>query len=176
MFKRPYLDASVYISVIKGPNSDEPLGHPELARQLFDEASAGKFRITASTWLAVEVHKKGKGPVQSDADLATIDSFLLAPYIDWVELDLPLALEARRLARKYGLGCGDATHLATAIRAGCDELLRWDGPWLAGIYEGVEVLDPYPVANPTLPFSAPTASPPTEPPPPAAQSPTDAPK
>lgn len=151
--KRPYLDSSVYIAAIKGPDSNEPAGRAELARHILQEAERGTYRVTASTWLTVEVHKRGKGPVQSDDDLALIDGYLQQGYIDWVELDFMLAMEARRLARQHSLSPADAVHLATAIKSGCDELLRWDGPWPLGNYEGVEVREPYWFGQQTLPIA-----------------------
>lgn len=154
---RPYLDSSVYIAAIKGPGS-EPAGRAELARHLLTEAERGTYRVTASTWVAVEVYKVKGTPPQSDVDLVEIDKYLQQPFFDWYEVDLLMAFEARRIARQYGLHPGDAVHLATAIRAGCDELLRWDKNWPAGNYEGVEVRDPYWFGQTTLAI-APSGSP-----------------
>jgi predicted nucleic acid-binding protein len=98
----------------------------------------------------VEVHKLRSGPVQADDDLTDIDKFLMNSFTDWVEVDLLLAIEARKLARKHGLNPGDAVHLAAAIRAGCDYLVRWDRPWAAGNYSGVEVCEPFWFGQSTL--------------------------
>lgn len=44
----------------------------------------------------------------------------------WVEVDYSLTVEARKLARVHGLEAADAIHLASAVRANADVLLRWD--------------------------------------------------
>jgi predicted nucleic acid-binding protein len=72
-----------------------------------------------------------------------IDGFLQQAYIEMVEVDLSLAIEARKLVREYGLRPGDAIHVAAAIATEADILLRWDKKWPEGDYDGLPVRDPY---------------------------------
>jgi len=57
---------------------------------------------------------------------------------------LSLAVEARHIARDHSLKPGDAVHLASAIRAKADVLLRWDDRFkgLPNI-SGLDICDPY---------------------------------
>lgn len=146
MTYKPYVDACVVIAAIKGPNSDEPAGRPEISAQILAAAQAGQFVIHASVFLAAEVIRAGKGkapldPVKHDL----IDQYLNDDSFMWVELDLTLALKARTLSRVHGLKPGDAIHLATAIRAGCDTFLTWNDKDFPPdtVVEGVKFAEPY---------------------------------
>lgn len=127
MIYKPYLDACVYIAAIKGPGSNEPAGNPEMAIQILTAAQTGAFTIHASVFLATEVIRAGKGKPPLDPAMdAKVDQYIQGGGIEWVELDLPLALKARQMARDHGLKPGDAIHLATAVHVGCDRLLTWN--------------------------------------------------
>ena len=124
-FKRPYLDANVYISAFKGPTT-EPAGRAETSAQILKLAEQGQFQIAASTFLYTEVIRvPGTGQIPANVE-ATITGYLEREFIAWIEVDLPLARKARELARQHGLKPADAVHLATAIRANCDQLMTWD--------------------------------------------------
>lgn len=139
-FKRPCLDSSVYIAAI----NNEP-GRVEIARDILNAADEGQIQIVASTFVAAEVIKmKGEGEPLSPESETKIDAILRSPRIQMFELDLSLAIEARRVARLHSLKPGDAIHLATAIRAKADVLLRFDNRFRTnGQIEGIEVCDPY---------------------------------
>ena len=49
-YTRPYLDANVYITAIKGPTSEDP-GKVDLAANILRLAEEGRFQIFASTFL-----------------------------------------------------------------------------------------------------------------------------
>ena len=142
-FSRPYFDSSVYIAAIKGSDSEEPSERPPLARALLAEVASGEITVVASTFVVAEVIKDRNHPELSPEEEDKIDGFLTHESIVWVELDLALAREARRMAREFGLRPADAVHLASAKRGGADQLLRWDDRWPGGTFEGVVVCDPH---------------------------------
>lgn len=73
-----------------------------------------------------------------------VSAFFEHGFIHWVEVDLVIAREARRLSCAHRLRGADAIHLASAIRATCDALMTWnkkDFP-IGQTVEGVEVRVP----------------------------------
>lgn len=102
----------------------------------------------------------GHGEVRAAHDVTQVDKivndFFRHPFVHWVELDVPLAYEARVLSRRYRLRGSDAVHLASAIRTKCDALMTWDRGFPIGeTVEGVRVMEPsaHP-SNPTGGFGA----------------------
>jgi predicted nucleic acid-binding protein len=139
-YLRPYLDSSVYIAAIKGEE-----GRAETAKHTFEDAEQAKLQIVGATFVIAEVIRaKGQSPLSS-ADEQLVDQYVMRPHMMWVELDVSLALEARRLARAHNLKPADAVHLASAIRGGADVLFRWDDRFVAGggNIEGIAVSEPY---------------------------------
>jgi len=146
-FKRPYLDSSVYISAIKGEGA-EP-GRGDVSAQVLDLARQGNFVVVASTFVVAEVIKDRGRPELTGPEEAAIDGYLEHGFIQWVEVDLLIARKARDLSRQHKLKPGDAVHLATAIRGGCDQLLAWDGGFPNGMeIEGVTCNEPHLVGLP----------------------------
>jgi predicted nucleic acid-binding protein len=139
-YTRPYLDANVYIAAIKGPKTEDP-DKVQIAATILQLAEDGAFQIFASTLLAAEVIK-----VPGDPNPLTphqenvISGYFYRDFIVMIEVDLLIAEKARQLARDHGLKPPDAVHLATAIRAKCDQFLTWDekvhrnGRTVEGIY------------------------------------------
>jgi predicted nucleic acid-binding protein len=124
-FARPYLDSSVYIAAILGEEA-EP-GKGDLSSQILELGRTGRYPILASTFVFAEVIRDRGRPDQLDAEQeASIDRYLSQDFITWVEVDLPIARKARSLSRFCGLKPVDAVHLASAIRAKCDQFLTWD--------------------------------------------------
>jgi predicted nucleic acid-binding protein len=111
-YRRLYLDADVYLGLIKGE-----AGRVDIARGLLRGGQDRTFRVVASTLLYAEVC--GHGEVRAAVDLASVDqkvsAFLEHGFIEWVEVDLVVAREARRLSRAHRLRGADAIHLASAI-------------------------------------------------------------
>lgn len=141
-YKRLYLDADVYLALIKGE-----AGRVEIARTLLRGGQHGQFRVVASTLLYAEVC--GHGEVRAANNQAAVDqkvsAFFEHGFIEWVEVDLVVAREARRLSRTQRLRGADAIHLASAIRARCDVLMTWnknDFP-IGQRVEDVEVREPF---------------------------------
>jgi predicted nucleic acid-binding protein len=123
-FARPYLDSSVYIAAILGEDA-EP-GKSDVSAQILELGRTGRFPVLASTFVFAEVihdrTREALGPEQE----TVIDQYLTQDFITWVEADLPIAKKARSLSRFYNLKPVDAIHLASAIRAKCDQFLTWD--------------------------------------------------
>lgn len=141
-YSRLYLDADVYLALIKG----EP-GRVEIARSLLKEAQQKRFTVVASTLIYAEVC--GHGEVRAARDAAGVDAkvsaFFEQGFLQWVEVDLVIAREARRVSRERRLRGADAIHLASAVRAGCDVLMTWnknDFP-VGEQVDGVDVREPF---------------------------------
>ena len=124
-FERPYLDSSVYIAAIVGEEA-EP-GKSDLSAQILELGRSGSFQAIASTFVFAEVIKDRKRDALDPDQETLIDQYLNQDFITWVEVDLPLAKKARSLSRFQGLKPADAVHVASALRAKCDQFLTWDG-------------------------------------------------
>ncbi|MEV7607258.1 type II toxin-antitoxin system VapC family toxin [Paenarthrobacter sp. NPDC089322] len=107
---RVYLDTCPIISVIK----QEPGLWKEGLKVLL-AMDRGDIQIVASTLLLVELSGYNGALKEADQD-SMIDRFLRQSKIHWVEVDVSIASEARKLAKKHLLRGADATHLATALR------------------------------------------------------------
>lgn len=141
-YQRIYLDADVYLALIKGE-----VARVDIARSLLRDGQEKRFAIVASTLVYAEVC--GHGDVRSANDVALVDAkvsaFFEHGFIQWVEVDLVVAREARRLSREHRLRGADAIHLASAVRASCQLLMTWnknDFP-IGRTVEGVEVREPF---------------------------------
>lgn len=141
-YKHLYLDADVYLGLIKG----EP-GRVDIARSLLGDTQAGRFVVMASTLIYAKVC--GHGDVRAPQDFKAVDekisAFFEHGFIRWIEVDLVLAREARRYSRDYGLRGSDAIHLASAVRGPCDVLMTWnknDFP-IGETVDGVEIREPF---------------------------------
>jgi predicted nucleic acid-binding protein len=108
-YQRIYLDADVYLALIKGE-----VARVDIARSLLRDGQEKRFAIVASTLVYAEVC--GHGDVRSANDAALVDAkvsaFFEHGFIQWVEVDLVVAREARRLSREHRLRGADAIHLA----------------------------------------------------------------
>ncbi len=142
---RVYLDTGVYIAVIK-----QEEGRVEASRRAIEEGEAGRSVLMASPLVLAELC--GHGEVRAAQDVTQVDKivndFFRHPFVHWVELDVPLAYEARVLSRRYRLRGSDAVHLASAIRTKCDALMTWDRGFPIGeTVEGVRVMEPAPLTR-----------------------------
>ena len=97
-YRRPYLDSSVYIAAIKGEQD-----RAETAKHILKDAEDGKLQIVGSTFVIAEVIRAKGQPPLSEADEHIIDQYVMRESMVWVELDVSLALEARRIARDHNL-------------------------------------------------------------------------
>lgn len=141
-YQRLYLDADVYLALIKGE-----VGRVEVARALLRDGQDGRFEVYASTLLYAEVC--GHGEVRAAANAQAVDervsAFFEHGFIRWVEVDLSIARDARQVSRGQRLRGADAIHLASAIRTSCDVLMSWNkNDFAVGTtVEGVELREPH---------------------------------
>lgn len=146
-YKKPFLDSSVFIAAVNKEQdpADEGLPRCEIARYIFQAAERGDIQLYASTLVAAEViFKKGSLALPEEVE-PEIDALLdnRRHPITWVDIDYSLSSESRRLARLYKLRANDAVHLASAIRARSDVLLRWDNNFGDSGVKEIQVLEPY---------------------------------
>jgi len=148
-YKRLYLDADVYLGLIKGE-----AGRLDIARGLLRGGQDKRFVVVASTLLYAEVC--GHGEVRAAVDQTAVDqkvsAFFEHGFIQWVDVDLVVARDARRVSRAHRLRGADAIHLASAIRASCDALMTWDKKDfpIGQTVEGVDVREPFLFGQATL--------------------------
>jgi len=131
-YRRPYLDSNVYIWTIVGPNAPVPDPDKEIKHRvsadILELAQRGSFLVSASTFIEAEVIKDPHSPALSAKQEERISGFFERSFFVWVEVDRLIAQKARQLAREHAWKPPDAIHVATALRAECDQLLTWDGP------------------------------------------------
>ena len=94
-YQRVYLDADVYLALIKGEEN-----RVEIARSLLRDGEERRFTVVASTLIYAEVC--GHGEVRAARNAAEVDAkvsaFFEHGFIQWVEVDLVVARQARRLS------------------------------------------------------------------------------
>ncbi len=141
-YQRVYLDADVYLALIKGEE-----GRLEVAQGLLRDGEQKRFTVVASTLIYAEVCGHGDLRAATDADAVDrkVSAFFEGGFIRWVEVDLVVARQARLLSRAYRLRGADAIHLASAVRASCDVLMTWnknDFP-IGEVVDEVDVREPF---------------------------------
>ncbi len=142
IYKRPYVETSVFIALIKGEIINA-VDRGQIAQNIFDDASKGRWPILTSVFTIVEVLKDRNQPILAEEEEQKIDNFFKHEYIKLIEVDRFMAEHARKLARTYKLRPPDALHLASAIRAKADQLLTWDTDFPKTDIEGVTIKEPY---------------------------------
>lgn len=150
MYQRPYLDSSVFIAHIKNEVVQD-VRRGEIANNILNDAQNGRFQIHTSTFTLAEVHKDRGRPRLSVEEEQLVTDFFNHEYIILIDLDRLVAERARELARTYNLTPNDAVHLASAIRAGVDQLLVWDDGFPKVTVDGVQVVGPHWQGQPKLP-------------------------
>jgi predicted nucleic acid-binding protein len=151
IYKYPYLESSVFIALLKG----EVVGgidRGEIAQQILDDGAHKRWDIFTSAFSLAEVIKDKKRPLLTPEEEKKIADYFKHEYIKLVTLDREVGEKARSLARYFSLRPPDAVHLASAIRAKCDELLTWDtGNFpMNQTIEGVTLKTPYWFGQTTL--------------------------
>ena len=142
---RVYADADLFLSVLKG----EPR-HPEALRVLA-AAERRDIQLVASRLLAVEIGSWGGKRPGPDPAEDLIVRFLDGVDAEWVEVDLLVSKEARRLSWEHHLRAADAVHLATAVRRRADHFMSFDQRFPHGqTIENTAVSEPQIVWQPTL--------------------------
>ena len=126
--KRVYWDSCAWIGLVNcEPNKINPL------RAIWEAAHRGEFEIWTSAYAYLEVikgHSEYGTPYPPEESDKIIEEMLSQPYVQRIQLDVPIAKLARKLKRDYheeGLRKRpDAVHLASALYHNCDEMHTWD--------------------------------------------------
>ncbi|MGJ6122985.1 PIN domain-containing protein [Mycolicibacterium sp. Y3] len=149
-----YVDTSVYLDLLAKETQPHPKTQRprwESAKVLLDAVNDDRVVLAASALIEAEVNcislvRDGDETVQ---DL--VRGWFTAKSTRWTEVDRFLAREAAKLARKWQpyaakgkkLGGADATHLAAAVRLGCQYLMTQDSGFPVGhTVDGVQVMYP----------------------------------
>lgn len=145
-YLKPYLDSNIYIWTLVGPNGPDPV-KAKLSAEILQLAEDGHFAVYASTFIEAEVVKAPGEPPLSVTQEQKIVNFLGRSFFIWIEVDRLIAEKARQLVRDHGWKPADAVHVATALRAECDQLLTWDEPLRKNqdsyTVEGLEICEPH---------------------------------
>jgi predicted nucleic acid-binding protein len=132
-----YLDTCLFFSVIK----KEP-GLWQVPLQILLAAARGDLKLCASALVLAEL-SSFKGDVDPTEQDHVIEQYLLQGDIEWMELDLFTAQDARKLCSRYRLRGADAVHLASAVRRGVDYFMSNDSKFPYGAtIDGVRVRTP----------------------------------
>ena len=158
-----YIDSSVYMDLITAEQTmqlDTGDTRGSRAAALFTAVEDGQARVAASALIEAEVGCNG---ISRNGDQRVRDllrAWFTAPSTRWMDVDRFLARDAIRLVQEHAakrsdkaktFGAADATHLAAAIRLGCDYLFAQDGGFPMGHeIEGVRVMRPQVVWPETL--------------------------
>jgi predicted nucleic acid-binding protein len=144
---RVYVDAAIFVSVLK----NEPTASICLA--VLEAAERGDIQLIASRLLPVEVgaYKGDRVAIGKPAADDLVSRFLESVNAEWVELDVIVSREARRISWERNLRSADAIHLATAIYRKATHFMTLDEKFPLGTtIEGVEISLPRIVWVPTL--------------------------
>lgn len=150
-----YADTCVYLDLLtmnKEPHKESGEARWLSAKQLFDAVNDDRVRLAASPLLDAEVACAGAVRDGRGAVLQLVRGWFDAEATVWTEVDRHLARQAGQLAKGWHqhraertkrLGGADATHLAAAVRMGCDYLMTHDEGFPIGqTVSGVQVIRP----------------------------------
>ncbi len=145
---RVYADAVLSIDVLQGGTG----AATQSSLQVLEAAERRDIQLVASRLLAAEV-----GRSCGDQNRNAVDQLVLR-YLDnvaaeWVEVDLLVARDTRRLSWQHNIKSGaDSVHLATAVRRRADYFMSRDGafPYGVRVDDVTDVTLPRVVWTPTL--------------------------
>lgn len=141
-----YADACVFLEVLQQTH-----GRWRDSYKVLLAAQRKDVQLLASRLLAVEV-----GRFRGDASRARVDELVLkyleSVDVQWAEVDLLVARQARELSWQFGIRSGaDAIHLATAVRFRADYFMSRDGGFPYGeTIDSTSVINPGVVWTPSL--------------------------
>ena len=120
--RRSYLDSSVIIAFLKGES-----GRCPIVTDILKTAEDDKLQLYTSAFTIAEVCRLPSntgtfGEKESEKALAFFDYDI----VTLIDIDRRTGEQAHRFCVKYNLRAGDAIHLASALKAGCDTLWAWD--------------------------------------------------
>lgn len=152
---RIYVDTCVYLDLVTKELTPHPAtGEPrwKSAKALFDAVNDDRVVLAASALIEAEVLCVPAVRDRAQEAVDQIRGWFTAEATLWTDVDRFLSREAVRLASQWHgeradtskrLGGADATHLAAAVRLGCDYLMTTDGGFPIGHeVEGVKVQRP----------------------------------
>lgn len=152
---RIYVDTCVYLDLVTQEQTPHPdTGEPrwKSAKALFDAVNDDRVVLAASALIEAEVLCVPAVRDQAQEAMDQIRGWFTAEATLWTDVDRFLSRDAVRLAGQWHdkradtskrLGGADATHLAAAVRLGCDYLMTTDGGFPLGHeVEGVKVQRP----------------------------------
>ena len=149
LYTRPYFDACVWISWIKGEVING-IERAKIVTHLLQHAERKAFPIYTSTLTLAEVHKQRSSGMLTDDQDDLILAFFEHEYIHFIDVDRAIGEHANKLCRDKnimspgvrGLYPNDAVHLACALRANCDYLLTWDDGMLKCTHPDIKIEAP----------------------------------
>ena len=148
--RRIHLDSSVYIAALRGETipAHSGMSRVELAELVLGAGEAGLIAISTSMVTLVEVRRgANSSPISRQFRVGLIDELFDRSSTRFVDVDRDVALAARRIANRYGIGTMDAIQVASAEAAGCEELFIWDNrvvsKFSANPMSGLNVCEPY---------------------------------
>lgn len=140
-YRKPYLDASVFIAWIKG----EVVAGAErgkIAAHILTLAERGEFLIHTSAITLAEVHKKRRKPTLEESEDEQVLAYFEHDYVKLIDVDRRIGEQANGFSRQYSISPNDAIHLACALRAECDVLLAWDSPLTGVTHPAIRIEEP----------------------------------
>lgn len=129
-FSKPCFDSSIFIG---GLNEEivNKIKRRVVLDYLWERAKAGEMKVFISSFLLAETFKKRHTPKLDTGKYDEFLEFINEDFVQVIEVDREIGLHAHELCRRFAANSlmpGDAVHVASAIRAGCDALLAWNGP------------------------------------------------
>lgn len=150
LFRRPYLDSSVFFALIKQEQIPVPGGLTrwEIAQRIFRDAAAGQYSLHTSVATIAEVRWiRNQNEPLTRTELEQVRAFFESSFIQTSDVTREIAEQAQELGAAYNMTPIDAIHLATAIQRECDVLLVWDKRFSQRFegrpIEGLIVTEPY---------------------------------
>ena len=150
-----YVDTSVYVDLLtKNTQAHKETGEPrwKIAKALFDAVNDDRVALAASSLIDAEVSCAGAVRDGGPAIVQQVRGWFTAASTEWTDVDRILARDAGQLARVWHakrannhkrMGGADATHLAAAVRLGCEYFMTHDeGFPLDHTVNGVQVARP----------------------------------
>ena len=148
--RRIHLDSSVYIAALRSETipAHGGMSRVDLAELILDAGEAGLIAISTSMVTLVEVRRgANSSPTSGQFRVDLIDELFDRSSTRFVDVDREVALAARRIPNRYGIGTMDAIQVASAEAAGCDELFIWDNRVVSKFstdpMPGLSVREPY---------------------------------
>lgn len=150
-YRKPYAESSLFIAWIEG-EVVRGIDRAAIGRHFLRLAQDGVYKVHTSTWTMAEVHKKRHSPALGAGNDEKVLRFFEHDFVELIVLDRMIGEEANRIAREHGLMPGDAVHVASALRAGCDCLLSWDDRLVGQTNVGIPVEYPRMLGQGSLPL------------------------